>query len=219
MPGNITRLYNFASQTGQPISSGQVDAELNQLISAADDAIDRLDALEAEDTALGLRVTTLEGYSPDSRLTALEAADVLLDGRVTTLEGYDLDTRVTALEGADAPDQHDIDSENAVSLLTMTGDVTLDATMVNTQTYNISAGDAGHTLTLWATPDATMAYKTWTIFHRGGIGSDPITVVVGTMSVVLDTLDTLRVMCVPLNATGDGSYGWVILSHIDSSLY
>jgi len=219
MPGNITRLYNFASQTGLPISSGQVDAELNQLISAADDAIDRLDALEAEDTALGLRVTALEGYNPDTRLTALEAADVLLDGRVTTLEGYDLDTRVTALEGADAPDQHDIDSENAVSLLTLTGDVALGATMVNVQTYNISAGDSGHTLTLWATPDATMAYKTWTIFHRGGIGSDPITVVAGSASVVLDTLDVLRVMCVPLNATGDGSYGWVIVSHIDNSLY
>lgn len=219
MPGTITRLYNFASQTGLPISSGQVDAELNQAVTYIDGLIDDVAALVAADSALDARVLLLEGYNPDGRLTALEAADPLLDARITTLEGYDADTRLTVLEGADAPSQHTIDSNNDVVILTMTGDVNLSATMVNCQTYNISAGDAGHTLTLWATPDATMAYKTWTIFHRGGIGSDPITVVVGRMSVVLDTLDTLRVMCVPLNATGDGSYGWVILSHIDSSLY
>lgn len=219
MPGTITRLYNFASQTGLPISSGQVDAELNQAVTYIDGLIDDVAALVAADSALDARVLLLEGYNPDGRLTALEAADPLLDARITTLEGYDADTRLTVLEGADTPSQHTIDSNNDVVILTMTGDVNLGATMVNCQTYNIFASTAGYTLTLHATPDSTFAYKTWTIFHRGGTGSDPITVVAGSVSIVLDTKDVLKVMCVPMNATGDGDYEWVIVSRIDYSAY
>ena len=219
MPGSITRLYNFVSQTLLPISSGQVDAEFNQLITFVDGLIDDAAALVAADSALDIRVLALEADNPGGRLTALEAADVLLDGRITVLEGYDIDTRVTVLESADAHDQHTIDGNNGVTILRMTGDVNLGATMVNTQVYNISATEAGYTLTLHATPDSTFAYKTWTIFHRGGTGAEPITVVAGSVSIVLDTKDVLRVMCVPTNATGDGDYEWVIVSRIDYSLY
>lgn len=200
MPGNIDRVGDtFASQTTLPISSGQVDAEFNNLLAAADQAIDDINALEVDANALEVDATALTA-------------------RVATIEGYDIDTRLDTLEADAAPTQHDIDTSARTAV--MAGDAAPSvATMLSCDNIIIfPATNTAMTFTL-PTPDSSMNLRTWRIvnaIYSVDVDFGPYREgnEVAGYSTALSDGGALVVMVLPSNSGGTGDYRYYILSYV-----